>query len=931
MYCKHIAIRIDKMKKILSTFLLITILMQLFSFPVFASGETVRGKEEVQFLRELDIIGTWEPTELITRAEFINAAMRCVVSGSGSRDSSTIAKSAGAPFSDVAPDYWAAYNIMMAKESGIIAGTQTGAFNPEGYLSYSAALKIAINVLDYTAVAEQFGGFPAGYLIAANEIEIDLPYVENNNAMTKGEAAILLKNMLETAPMEQIYGSKDEEFVMPGKDADTLLNNSCGIRSFTGIVTANHYSSVDSTKTVDEGMVKIKSLSNGKTALFDVCDTKAADYLGRSITVYYHDNTPYKLFYIAPDDRDVLIIDAKDILLADYAKKEIEYTYIKEKTDWEIKTAERSVTISSDADIIHNGIFTSDVKKIFDIINDKTQENIDTIEFYNNDSDSKFDVVKVNSYYPLHIDYVYDDDERLVITDNSLGKTVSIDKTDTNCFVKRYTADGYNIDGYGIIEGDTVSVSYAKGDAKIYNLYINKTSDTDIIREINDTDLVSETYTYNFSNALLEHLGRKNVSSAVKIGTEYDLYFDHKGLVAGFYTKSAGYDNYYTIIRDKDEFIYILDTDVEENPLKGNRILFNTVNLEAEINIMTSADKLIVDGKTVGNGSKAGMSVEDARTLLKGRLVKYTKDANGLIKSITLPLEQTEDNAFSYTVALKQSDGPVELKYRASPKTFFKDGVGTCSITSNTTILWVPHNDLVDEGVDVNLYCKRGTTSDFTSDQYYNINTYKVNNTSVTADILIAYNKNEYRIDSFTRPIIVRDVRYATNKYGNPGMKIYGQQDDKEVEIASEDPVFKDRYGNVVNVGVGDLIRCGFNVKGDCTLVNILFDYSDYEEVTASYSSGYRAMKGSIYQHDANAMLMVKNKWDITDEDIVPSQLESQVCTSSAKIYLFDIETQTITKVSSGSLVDYKYDNVNYSRVVVANSYASPDLIIIYK
>jgi hypothetical protein len=76
---------------------------------------------------------------------------------------------------------------------------------------------------------------------------------------------------------------------------------------------------------------------------------------------------------------------------------------------------------------------------------------------------------------------------------------------------------------------------------------------------------------------------------------------------------------------------------------------------------------------------------------------------------------------------------------------------------------------------------------------------------------------------------------------------------------------------------------------------------------------------------------MVKNNWNIDDEDIKPSNMESQVCTSSAKIYLFNEAKKTLKKVSSGNLIDYKFDKGNYSRVVVANSYGSPDLIVIYE
>ena len=168
---------IDKMKKILSLLLLLTILMQLFSFTVCAEDVAIRGETEIEFIRRLNIIGTWEATDIITRAEFVNAAIRCVIKNSGAKDSGTIINAPSEVFSDVKANYWAAYNIDIAKKGGIISGNENGQFDPEGYLSYPAALKIALNVLGYAPAAEQKGGFPTGYILTANKIEIGLPFV----------------------------------------------------------------------------------------------------------------------------------------------------------------------------------------------------------------------------------------------------------------------------------------------------------------------------------------------------------------------------------------------------------------------------------------------------------------------------------------------------------------------------------------------------------------------------------------------------------------------------------------------------------------------------------------------------------------------------------------------------------------------------------
>ena len=193
------------MKKVLSLILLLTILMQFISVTVYSAEVAIIGENEVEFIQKLDIIGNWEASDIITRAEFINAVMRCIIKDSGSKDGGMTVNAQNKVFEDVPLNHWAAYNIELAKTADIISGSDAGRFDPDGFLSYHAALKIIINALGYKLLAEKNGGFPIGYIYAANEIKLGFLSVANNEILTKGEAAILIKDMLETVPMKKEY------------------------------------------------------------------------------------------------------------------------------------------------------------------------------------------------------------------------------------------------------------------------------------------------------------------------------------------------------------------------------------------------------------------------------------------------------------------------------------------------------------------------------------------------------------------------------------------------------------------------------------------------------------------------------------------------------------------------------------------------------
>ena len=525
---------------------------------------------------------------------------------------------------------------------------------------------------------------------------------------------------------------------------------------------------------------------------------------------------------------------------------------------------------------------------------------------------------------------MYDDEDRLVITDSTITdkslSPLSIDKTKTGLFVKRYTSDGYNMDEYAIIEGDTIGVSIAKGNVELYSLYISKNIKSDIIKAVSGKKLLSDGNTYNLSNSLLKHYENKDLSKIINFEQEYDLYIDHNGFVSAFYSKRVGFDDYYDIIKNKDDFIYILDTYKDDSGLGANVIHFKV-------------------GVLVKNGGV--LDFDAAMTKVKGKLVKYTKGTNGRIKTITLPASSTTDNEFSYTVGLNQDNGPVQLKYYSGPKTFYKKGNttdsdpsndgGTCSIDSKTTILWVPDDAFLQSGIDVGLYCKRGTVSNFAADADYIINSYKVNNSSVAADILIAYYNNRLssgKYDSYTSPIIVREVRKSINKYGEQGTKICGMQNKKEVEIVSAESEFKTASGLVVNVEPGDIVQCALNVKGDCIALSTLYSPSSYtSQKDTSFNAKYRTMKASVYHHDSStsALLVIKDEWDIADSDIITDNMETYIIPSAAVIYLFDAEDQTLSTASSGMFVDYKFDSENYSKIVVRTEYGKLTIIVIYE
>lgn len=123
--------------------------------------------EAVEYLNEIGIMtgdtnGNFNPDKTVTRAQM--AAIICRMLGE-TDDLSTD----GNRFTDVPETYWANGYIVKAAELGIIGGYQDGSFKPENAVTYEQAVTMIIRAAGGEGVAKELGGYPDGYLLAAEE------------------------------------------------------------------------------------------------------------------------------------------------------------------------------------------------------------------------------------------------------------------------------------------------------------------------------------------------------------------------------------------------------------------------------------------------------------------------------------------------------------------------------------------------------------------------------------------------------------------------------------------------------------------------------------------------------------------------------------------------------------------------------------------
>ncbi|MBE7052287.1 MAG: S-layer homology domain-containing protein [Ruminococcaceae bacterium] len=140
------------------------------------------------------------------------------------------AMSGGGPnpdFSDIPVDHWAFGAIHYCKVTGIINGMCDGTYAPYLSVTNVQAIKMIVSMLGYAPLAEQDGGYPDGYMIAAENLGITNGMtIEANAPALRQNIAYMLERALDVPLMEQTgFGSKPQYTVFDGtngKDFKTL-------------------------------------------------------------------------------------------------------------------------------------------------------------------------------------------------------------------------------------------------------------------------------------------------------------------------------------------------------------------------------------------------------------------------------------------------------------------------------------------------------------------------------------------------------------------------------------------------------------------------------------------------------------------------------------------------------------------------------------
>ena len=159
--------------------------------------------------------GNMRLNDNITRAEA--AKMLCIAKTTQDViDSSEITES----FKDVPESHWAYRHICYAKKNGIVNGDENGNFNPEANITNAEIAKMVVSLLGYSVFADNNGGYPIGYMLAATRFGVTdgLTLVTDSPAI-RNDVGIMINNALDIPLMVNTSENGEKEFsIMDGNN-----------------------------------------------------------------------------------------------------------------------------------------------------------------------------------------------------------------------------------------------------------------------------------------------------------------------------------------------------------------------------------------------------------------------------------------------------------------------------------------------------------------------------------------------------------------------------------------------------------------------------------------------------------------------------------------------------------------------------------------
>ena len=605
------------------------------SYEDFSDKTEITHKEAVSMVTELGIIagltdGSYGPKQNIDRASF--ARLVCVALNGGKEPMLGNLKTT---FTDTQGN-WAEKYIAYCVDRSIIAGKGNNTFAPSANVTGSEAAKMLLVALGYNPAYEGIGGatWQITTDVLANQAGLydELDGMNTSAPLTRDQAAQMIYNTLNANVVSYSWtlNANGSTIAVQNKSTKTLLEDKFDAVKVEGIVIANEYASVDTSKkdaigVQGEGKTYIKVTESDKkldSGAFKVATD--LDVLGKSVVLYAKVGSTS-----AASKATVLgnVIISEDNVVA---------------------TATGSKKVSALADDNDLKITSSTVTlvnyKAGEILVDSDSKNLKgaTLTVIDNDDDGDVEyVLQTVKTFGKVTAYSAKSDGNITVTISSADNTKFEGKFSSNNAAE-------DVNGFEDVKKDDYVFVYKIGD----DMYVEKAeSVTGTVQSIKGSKVTVDGTAYEQSGLVKTVDGTNSLVNALKNSLKDDvkLYLDENGYVV--MVDDVDEESKYLVVTDKSS-----NTSDFGETVKAKVVLADGTKATVTVNIddddyVTNVEKNTLytystdkDGnynlKPV-NGGKNKVTLVDSK-LVKGRVtIAQTKSGED-----TLTLKANKDTVF---------------------------------------------------------------------------------------------------------------------------------------------------------------------------------------------------------------------------------------------------------------------------------------------
>lgn len=440
--------------------------------------------------------------------------------------------------------------IELLARNGVVSGDGEGIFRENDRIKAIDAAKMLTVIAGYGFIAENNGGYPKGYIAAANDAGILKNIGSVDDYLSAELMLVLVSNMLNASDIE----------ITPGKDGvkyhkdpeKNLLKKIFDIDIIDGVVTQNSLTAFSSVS--DIGKNKIEVTAGGEKYI--IYTEEYGKYIGRKIKAFYTTdmNEEDMMVYAYPvSDKDaVKTVDISDIDLSASSETIVEYY------DREAKR-QRKAKGTAKPTVIYNMIYYSKAG-VFDFGTELADKK-GRVELIDNNSDGKYDVIIISAYDSFMVGNVLLDEQKVYSGGNAYGKLTSlvtpkqidIDPENYDYFSMKY-ADGTEVTALDIVENQIMSVSQSSPGASktAIDIIISRNIQSGKITAIDiDDEIPTKCYITLDARSPLVSTNDVVENFDLTLGKNASLYIDAFGNVVGATLISTGYYRYGLMLGNK--------------------------------------------------------------------------------------------------------------------------------------------------------------------------------------------------------------------------------------------------------------------------------------------------------------------------------------------------------------------------------------------